>query len=493
MHRVARDRTALTRHGLSRPIRAALDDGLLTAASTLFDYGCGHGDDLRLLSAAGFTCAGWDPNHRPGVARIESDVVNLGYVINVIEAPLERAEALRNAWDLARSLLVVAARTNAEVHDLTFREAMADGVRTSRNTFQKFYEQQELKHWVEFVLGEEAVAAAPGIFYVFRDAESRELFRASRSRRRVATPSLTLSEQRCHDHPELVTALIGFFTARGRLPQSHELAEGAELLDVFGSIKRAFTAVRRTNESVAWERISAQRREDVVLYLALSHFERGARWSTLPPTLQEDVRALFGTYRAGTRASETLLLDIAKPGAVETAAAASTVGKLTPTALYVHRSALDHLPLLLRAFEGCGRGYLGEVEGANLIKLYRREPKLSYLSYPDFDRDPHPALSFSLNVDLREFRLRMRRFAGQPNPPILHRKECFVAADHPRRETFARLTRAEEAAGLLDETESIGLRRGWDLALQERELALRGHRLVKARQTGVTASPTRKT
>lgn len=479
MSQVARDRTALTRHALSRPVRAALDDGLLSPASTFFDYGCGHGDDLRLLGTAGYDCAGWDPNHRPQSPRVACDVVNLGYVINVIEAPLERAQTLKSAWELARSLLVVAARTPAEARDLAWREPMADGVRTSRNTFQKFYEQAELKHWLEAELGEEAVAAAPGIFYVFRDPDARESFRASRSRRRIAAPSLTLSEQRCRDHPELVTALIGFFTMRGRLPRSHELRQGEGLNDVFGSIKRAFAAVRRTNEGIAWDQIVAQRREDLTLYLALSRFERGSRWSKLPPAQQEDVRALFGTYAAAARAAEALLLEIGKPGAVDEAAGASKVGKLTPTALYVHRSALDQLPLLLRAFEGCGRGYLGDVDGANLVKLYRREPKLSYLSYPDFEHDPHPALSFSLNVDLRQFRLKVRRFTGQPNPPVLHRKECFVAADHPRRDTFARLTRAEEAAGLLDETERIGLRRGWEAVLAEHGLSLKGHRLVR--------------
>lgn len=479
MSQVARDRTALTRHELSRPVRGALDDGLLTAASTFFDYGCGHGDDLRLLSAAGFVCAGWDPNHRPAADRVASEIVNLGYVVNVIEAPGERAETLKAAWRLARAVLIVAARTNTEARDLAWREPMADGVRTSRNTFQKFYEQQELKHWVETLLGTEAVAAAPGIFYVFRDADAREAFRASRTRRRIGAPSLTLSEQRCRDHPGLVGALIDFFTARGRLPQPGEVAESAALGDIFGSIKRAFAAVRRTNEDVDWDNIAAQRREDLTLYLALSRFERGARWSTLAPGIREDARALFGTYAAAARAAEALLLEIGKPGAVDAAATASSVGKLTPTALYVHRSALDDLPLLLRAFEGCGRGYLGEVDGANLIKLYRREPKLSYLSYPDFERDPHPALSFSLSVDLREFRLKMRRFSGQPNPPILHRKECFVATDHPRHATFARLTRAEEAAGLLEETDRIGLRRGWEAALIERGLGLKGHRLVR--------------
>ena len=31
--------------------------------------------------------------------------------------------------------------------------------------------------------------------------------------------------------------------------------------------------------------------------------------------------------------------------------------------------------------------YLGEVEGANLIKLHRHSGKVSYLVYPNFDTD----------------------------------------------------------------------------------------------------------
>src|SRR5690606_38494964 len=118
---------------------------------------------------------------------------------NVIETAEERAEALLAAWNLSRTLLIVAARTRGEAHELSWREPMADGVRTSRNTFQKFYEQRELKEWIETVLGNEAIAAAPGIYYVFRDTDAREAHRASRSQRRIATPSLNLSEQRCRD------------------------------------------------------------------------------------------------------------------------------------------------------------------------------------------------------------------------------------------------------------------------------------------------------
>jgi DNA phosphorothioation-associated putative methyltransferase len=74
-----------------------------------------------------------------------------------------------------------------------------------------------------------------------------------------------------------------------------------------------------------------------------------------------------------------------------------------PDDLFVDRSALDALEPLLRIYEDCGRVYLGEVEGANIIKIHRRSGKLSYLIYPEFDDDPHPALLRSVRVDLRNW------------------------------------------------------------------------------------------
>ena len=47
--------------------------------------------------------------HAPSGNRRAADVVNLGYVLNVIEDPAERQETLASAWSLARRLLVVSA------------------------------------------------------------------------------------------------------------------------------------------------------------------------------------------------------------------------------------------------------------------------------------------------------------------------------------------------------------------------------------------------
>ena len=60
------------------------------------------------------TPSGWDPVHEPDTDRQPADVVNLGYVVNVIEDREERAKTLRSAWTLATGVLIVSARLDWE-------------------------------------------------------------------------------------------------------------------------------------------------------------------------------------------------------------------------------------------------------------------------------------------------------------------------------------------------------------------------------------------
>ena len=138
---------------------------------------------------------------------------------------------------------------------------------------------------------------------------------------------------------------------------------------------------------------------------------------------------------------------------------------------------------MLRLYEGCARGYIGRVEGTNVIKLHTDEPRVSYLSYPEFESDPHPALAEGMTVHLLTFRVREHDYRESRNPPILHRKETFLALDHPLHAKFSRLTRQEESKGLYEETTTIGTRRGWERVLSEKGFALRGHRLVRHKAT----------
>jgi DNA phosphorothioation-associated putative methyltransferase len=405
-------------------------------------------------------------------------------VINVIDDADERQRTAHEAWELAQRLLVVSARLVGEANELVAPRPYRDGYLTSRGTFQKFYEQQELKHWIDQTLGVSAVPAAPGIFYVFRDEAERSAFLASRFRRRLVAPRLTPSAALYEEHELLLQPLMAFVTERGRVPQVGELAEGARLVELFGSVRRAFAVVERVTDRGRWAAIAEERRQDLLVYLALARFDGRPRFAELGAVLQGDIKGLAGSYARACRSADELLLSIGRPELIDAACRESPVGKLTPSALYVHESALEALPVPLRLFEGCARGYLGRVEGANIVKLHRTEPKVSYLSYPDFDADPHPALAEALTVNLRTFSLRVRRYAQYRNPPILHRKEAFLAADHPLRAKFARLTRLEEAKGLYADSARIGTRDGWAAVLDAAGVACKGHRLVRAARVG---------
>lgn len=475
----ARHKTAIKRVDLSRPVRLALDDGVISDDATVFDYGCGYGADVRALTKRGIAATGWDPAHAPGGEKTRASVVNLGYVVNVIEDPAERRNVLREAWEFAEDTLVVAARLAGEKDTGGF-SAYADGCLTGTGTFQKFYDQHELRAWIDDTLGTASAVAAPGVFYVFRSGAQREAFAASRYRRRVAIPRLRRSEVLLEEHESLLRPLMEFYADRGRLPAKGEL-DGAEAIrTALGSVKRAFATIRRVTGAESWQAVQDARSEDLLVHLALQRFGREPKFSEMPPAMQLDVKAFFGSYKRARALAEILLFSAGDNASVNHACRESTVGKVMPEALYVHQSALASLAPILRVYEGCARAYIGAVDGANVVKLSRSKAQVSYLRYPDFEKSAHPTLHGAVVVPLASFRVSWRSYAGSQNPPILHRKELFVADDHPDRQKYARLTKQEERAGLFDLPSEIGSLVGWQGALRTAGYRVRGHRLVRA-------------
>lgn len=95
---VQRHLTALNRTVLSAPVQILIKNGLLSSESTFFDYGCGRGTDMSALQEAGIRVDGWDPHYAPDNPIQNADVVNLGFVINVIEDSAERVEAVQKSF-----------------------------------------------------------------------------------------------------------------------------------------------------------------------------------------------------------------------------------------------------------------------------------------------------------------------------------------------------------------------------------------------------------
>jgi DNA phosphorothioation-associated putative methyltransferase len=472
---VARHRTALTRTRLSRPVALALDDNLLGPDLTFFDYGCGRGDDIRHLTALGIAAAGWDPTHHPAVEHRPADVVNLGYVTNVIEDPHERAETLRAAWSLTRRRLVVAARLNWDARGIIGRP-LGDGILTATGTFQKFYTHPELGAWIETTLETKPIAAAPGVFYLFRHNDDAQAFLARRAYTYTGRPTPLTSEALYERNQQLLAPLISFLTEHARLPRPGEL-DTADIRESLGSLPRAWALIQHVTDPDQWTRIRAQRAADLLTYIGLSRFEHRPRLTELPIALRNDIKDQFGTYRDACRRADRLLLAAGRTDLIDLAARSSPVGKLTPTALYLHRTALGHLPPVLRVYEGCARALAGTVTDANLIKLAIAQPQVSYLAYPDFDRNAHPTLAAAIVVNLAKLTIDLRDYTHSTNPPLLHRKEEFLTPDDHRRGLYARLTAHEIRAGLYQHPERIGTLDGWQHELDRLNREIRGHRL----------------
>ncbi len=473
--KIERHKAALVRRSLSRPVKLVLEAGLFSENTTFFDYGCGYGGDIERIGEKGHESSGWDPYYSPDTPLKEADIVNLGYIINVIECQRERRQSLVNAWELTGQVLIVAAQILIDDRDRGI-VAYGDGIITNRNTFQKYYEQEELKVYIDQVLGVNSIPLDIGVYVVFRDESQGENFRASRFRSRLTSPRICTQVKRFEDYEQLLQPVIKFVSDRGRLPVLGELANEDEIRAEFGTFKKAFKIILQATDPEDWEKLADRRRQDFLVYLALSQFSRRPKLSQYSEVVRNDIKGLFGSYKKACALADIMLYSMGNLEVIADCCSNSPVGQRSSHSLGVHISALEKLDPLLRLYEGCANRTLGRLAGTTIIKFHVKKPKITYLFYPDFDTDPHPALDTQMEIDLRDLHVTYQSYDG-PNPPILHRKQAYITPEYPNYETFAKLTRQEEDWGLLDNYRAIQTRLGWLKCLEEHCAEIKGHRV----------------
>lgn len=459
---VQRHRTALTRYALSRPVKTLFEHGQISSNSTFFDYGCGLGADVRGLRELGFTANGWDPVHRPSDERRAADVVNLGYVLNVIEDSAERISTLLSAWQLARRLLVVSVMVKGTPEGAA-TESFQDGVLTSRGTFQRYFGQLEMQQFLEDALEQVAVPVSLGIFYVFRDPLDHQAFLTARSRRQVDWGALNLGlgapepriarprvprVDRYEQHRELAEEFWRHCLDLGRLPTAAEFGRLADVSEAFGSPKRALAAILRRGHQAAFDAARALRRNDLLVYLAVGNLQRKVSFSQLPESLREDVREHFGNYTRGLDAGMQLLRSAADPNTISLACGEAQVGWQDADALYVHSPLRDQLPPVLRVYVACAERLYGDAGQADLVKIHKMSGKVTFLTYESFESCLLPELSLRTKVNLRTLWVEVFDHSGQGE--LLYYKERFLAADHPEREALLSLRDSVTRLGATD-------------------------------------------
>lgn len=515
---IERHKTAMTRYDLSKPVKTLLEYGMLKSEATFFDYGCGQGSDVRGLQALGHTAEGWDPVHRPEVPKREADIVNMGYVLNVIEDPAERLDAIVDAYRHARRLLVVSGLIQETVE--SDRAAQyRDGIVTRRNTFQKFFEQQELQQYVEDALDSTAVPVALGVFYVFRNPADQQDFLSARSRRAIDWTQISArlglggprtmwkalydthkelldgfgkvalalgrfpaqtefdrlpevdeklgsakralrafvqgSSAECLDweeirvqfgigqppkrrwetlyeeHRELLDGFWSLMLRLGRLPEPEEYPQTGELREKVGSPKSALRIFVQKGGGEEVRRAAESRKRDLLVYVALANLRKRVPFGHLSQSLRFDIREFFGNYTEALQKGMELLYAAGDTGEIELACEELKVGWQDEQALYIHRSVLEELPPVLRAYVGCATALFGDVSQTDVIKLHKASGKVTFLGYDDFEGKPLPELRNRIKVNLRTRWVQV--FDHSADGQLLYFKERFVALNHPLR------------------------------------------------------------
>ncbi len=466
--RIDRHKTALVRREISKPVKTLLELGQLRRGESFFDYGCGHGGDVEAIAKLGHPAHGWDPVHAPDSPKQLADVVNLGFVLNVIEDPAERVETLVGAWKHARRLLLVSTLiAGQEAYDDI--RPFGDGVLTSRNTFQKFFDPAEIQSLLEDSLHAEAVPVGLGIYLVFRQSADLHDFLASRSRRFIDWESLSrkLGLLRAlkskvdpyETHRELLDTFWERVLELGRLPRDDEFERLAEVRQTCGSLPKALQLFIDRFGEPTFAAARQRRKEDLLVFVAAAQLRRKIPFNHLSDRLQRDLRSFFGSYANAEEKARDLMFAAGDEDELELALQGLGFGHLDPKECHftIHRSLLDELPALLRVYVECGARLYGDPRAADLIKIHLHSRKLTFTHYDDFEGKPLPELTLRIKIDLRRRFVTVFEDPPGPKRQLLFFKERFVAADHPLRKAMATFRNRLTTLGITETNIGHGL------------------------------------
>lgn len=501
---VLRHLTALSRSTLSAPVQILIGHGLINDQVTVFDYGCGRGDDLKSLESIGIRCAGWDPHYAQDKPLIASDIVNLGFVVNVIEDPAERVDAIQRAFALASTVMVVSVMLYTNDRP---GKPYRDGFLTARNTFQKYFSQDEFKDFLENVLNHDPIMVGPGIALVFKDKAAEQRFLVSRYKssnvaRRLLSARLSPREPRAPRTPKVrpprfTKAEREFLELRptldslweltldlGRFPEPHEVPHLPDIQENI-SLTRAFRLIRTHYNLDLLEQAAQTRADEIKLYIASLQFGKKAPYKDLEPTLRFDVRHFFGDYKRATTEALKLLLDSGKPDEILQAcktAAADGLGWLDDEhSLQLHVSMVERLPAVLRAYINCGLLLWNNISSIQLVKIHITSGKLTLLKYDDFDQNAVPVLVKRIKVNIRKLDYDVFDYKLPDYPPTtLLFKSRFMHEDMEGYAEQVAFDEQLESTGILDQFTSPPSREILDAALEEKRMEISGRRLVRS-------------
>jgi len=473
---IQRHLTALSRSYFSAPIQLLISHGLISESMDLFDYGCGRGDDLKRLKEVGFKCSGWDPHFANKSPLLPADIVNLGFVVNVIEDPAERVEAIQKSYSLARTALVVSVMLHSKDRP---GKPYRDGFITSRNTFQKYFSQDEFKVYLQNILNDEPIMIGPGIAIIFSDKEKEQRFLFSRYRssniaRRLVSARLGPTEPRIQkkslskiskvsNAERLFEEMKPRFESLwnqtldlGRFPEPFEIPDFDSLQEKI-SLSRAKRLISTRFDQKLLNKAAETRSNEIKLFFLARQFAKKSAFKELDLQLKTDIKHFFGDYKTANREAVKLLLDSANQDEIRSAceaAAADGLGFLEENShsLQIHIKLVERLPVVLRAYVACGLILWDNISDFQLLKIHVQSGKLTLLQYADFDTHAVPLLIKRIKINIPKLDYDVFEYESTTFPPTpLFFKSRYMNEELDRFAEQVEFDEKLEATGVLDD------------------------------------------
>jgi len=503
---VQRHLTALSRGTLSAPVQLLIRHNLLTKEVRFFDYGCGKGDDIASLLDEGFNAAGWDPHFAPDLTLINSEVTNLGFVVNVIEDPAERVEAITKAFALTQGVLAVSVMLYSSAYGgVNFR----DGVLNSRQTFQKYFTQSEIKDFIEQVLQRNVYMAGPGVAFVFANEEWEQRFNTTKfqtrgiasrllqvenwkrreyklTRARIPRPpKISSAELKFNESKEFLDKLWSLTLDLGRWPDPEETCEIGPLPKSCRTLMSAIRMIENHYNLELLKDASNTRKNDLRVFFAAQQFQKIPAYKKLSSRLQLDIKAFFGDYRLAQMSAIQLLKDTSDPAKIYDAckiASEQGFGWLeNEHSLQLHVDLVERLPAILRTYITCGLilwDSLGEVD---LIKIHIRSGKLTLLELDEFDQTPLPLMRRRVKINLHKLDYDVFDYGSTEFPkPFLFFKSRYLHEDLPGYAAQKAFDDKIESEGLITEGMQLPDPENFELSLKLGRFSIKDMKLLRS-------------
>lgn len=443
--KIERHKTAIDRYSLSTPMQSLHRHNYLSGDYSLLDFGCGKGDDVRILRQNDINVTGWDPIYFPEENKPKSDIVNLGFVINVIEDQSERQQTLKEAYKLAKRILVVSVMIGGETIESKF-EKHGDGVITSRNTFQKYFSQKEIRQYIERTLKEDVIAIGPGVFYIFPDKIEEQNFLINKEKNKnnwiklsyTGNPErLAIKEKAFYQrHKDILDRFWFRCLDLGRMPVKSEFSDSISLLKIISSYQKAFHLLLNIYGEDIFNSSQKSKIDDLHVYFALGLFGRRKPYTHMPDELKKDIKTFWGMYTQVIDSAKDLLFSVGKPKTIAQACLEAkdnlNCGESIEGHSYIiHRDFLEELPSVLRVYIGCASQLYGDISEIDLIKVHINSGKVTLLRYDNFFEKPLPLLIQRIKIKLREQEIDFFDYGEKFKPQPLYLKSRYLKKDMP--------------------------------------------------------------